>query len=338
MIVENASLKPFNTFGVAARARWLARLRDPARLPDILARETFRDLPLLVLGEGSNILFARDFEGLIVRLECSRIEEPTRAGEMTHVRVEAGARWHDFVRWSLERGLSGLENLSLIPGTVGAAPIQNIGAYGVELERHVDTVRVYDLRTSETLELTRAQCEFGYRSSIFKTHAAGRYIVLGVRFQFPPHTPLQLDYPGVREELAAMRANATSPLAVSEAICRIRRRKLPDPAVLGNAGSFFKNPIVPLTTAEALRQTHADLPVFPAEDGFAKLSAAWFIDKLGFKGQREGDAGVAPTHALVLVNHGQATGAQIWALALRIQDAVRASFGITLEPEPRVIA
>lgn len=337
MIVEHASLKSLNTFGVEARARWLARLRDPDLLPDLLARDAWRDLPLLILGEGSNVLFARDFDGLVVKLEGSRIDEPVRVGERTYIRAEAGTNWHAFVRWTLERGQAGLENLSLIPGTVGAAPIQNIGAYGVELERHVDSLTAFDRHERRVVMLTRAQCEFGYRSSIFKTHAAERYIILAVRFVFAPDTPLLTDYPGVREELTAMHADANSALAISEAISRIRKRKLPDPRVLGNAGSFFKNPVVPQALAQTLKQAHADLPVFPAEAGMAKLSAAWFIDKLGFKGAREGDAGVAPTHALVLVNHGQATGAQIWALALKIQNAVRQDFGIELEPEPRVI-
>jgi UDP-N-acetylmuramate dehydrogenase len=337
MILENASLRAMNTFGIDARARWLVRVRDPDVLPTLLTRREWRDLPLLVLGEGSNVLFVRDFDGVVLRIDASRIAEPAHVDGHHLVHAEAGGNWHEFVRWSLARGFSGLENLSLIPGTVGAAPIQNIGAYGVELAPRVASVDVFDRAESSFATLSREECGFDYRHSVFKGAAGGRYIVLGVNFTFAQDGALALDYPGVRGELAAIGAGTPTAALVSEAICRIRRRKLPDPRALGNAGSFFKNPVVTADTATVLAAEHADMPQFPAGDGWRKLSAAWLIDQLGFKGVREGDAGVAPTHALVLVNHGHASGAEIWALAMRIRDAVRARFGVTLEPEPYIV-
>lgn len=336
MITENASLKPLNTFGVEARARWLVSLRDCSLLPQILQRAPCHDQPLLVLGEGSNILFTRDFDGVVLHLESRRVTPQARADGSTLVQAEAGHPWHAFVDWTLRQGYAGLENLSLIPGTVGASPIQNIGAYGVEVCSFVECVDAWDRQENRWVRLAREECLFGYRHSVFKQHP-DRYIVTSVHFAFHPGQALQLGYPGIREELE--RGGITQPRArdVSDAICRIRRRKLPDPGVSGNAGSFFKNPIISAVQADALRGNHPHIPVFPAPGGQAKLSAAWLIEQLGFKGQRLGDAGVSDRHALVLINHGQATGKQVLALANRIQEAVASAFQVTLEPEPRII-
>jgi UDP-N-acetylmuramate dehydrogenase len=338
VIVPDASLQGLNTFGVEARARGLARVADLASLPAILDEPDWRAAPLLVLGGGSNVLFTRDFDGLVVHIDAARIDPPRRDGDHALVRVEAGHDWHAFVRWTLDEGLAGLENLSLIPGTVGAAPIQNIGAYGVELESVIDAVEVYDRAQHRFDRLGHADCAFGYRDSVFKREPGrARWIVTAVHFRLRADAPLVLHYAGVREELAAMGVDPPTPRAVSDAIIALRRRKLPDPAVLGNAGSFFKNPVVPRAQAEALGAAHPGLPSHPAGAAQAKLSAAWLIERAGMKGAREGDAGVSDLHALVLVNHGHASGAQLLALARRVQAAVQERFGVALEPEPLIV-
>jgi UDP-N-acetylmuramate dehydrogenase len=338
MIEEFASLERYNTFGVAARARWLARVRDLDQLPGLLARDDWRAAPVLVLGEGSNVLFTRDYDGLVIRLEAQRITESNWVGDDALVRVEAGRNWHAFVQWSLAAGHGGIENLALIPGTVGAAPIQNIGAYGVELASVVDAVEVFDRNGGDFAVLDRNACGFAYRDSVFKSSAGReRYIVCAVRFRFRPHPPLVLDYPGIAGELADSGVIHPDHAAIATAICRIRRRKLPDPAELGNAGSFFKNPIVPQAAADALLRDHPALPTFDAGAGLRKLSAAWMIEQLGWKGRRRGQAGVAASHALVLVNHGGASGAEILDLATTISAEIHARFGVQLEPEPMII-
>ena len=339
LVEEHASLRRYNTFGVEARARWLVRLRQPAALPEVLARPEWAGLPVMVLGGGSNVLFRDDYPGMVLRVESRRVETIGRDSLGTVVRVEAGHGWHAFVEWSLAQGLTGLENLSLIPGTVGAAPIQNIGAYGVELDALVESVQAHDREAGGMVELDRAACGFDYRSSVFKrVEGARRYIVTAVRLRFAHDRPLVLHYPGVREELAALGVAVPTAADVSRAVCAIRRRKLPDPARIGNAGSFFKNPVVPLALAEALAARFPALPVFAARDpAQRKLSAGWLIENLGLRGYRDGDAGVAESHALVLVNHGEATGEQIWQLAQFIRARVLGAYGVELEPEPVVV-
>jgi UDP-N-acetylmuramate dehydrogenase len=240
------------------------------------------------------------------------------------------------VDWTLARGLAGLENLALIPGLVGAAPIQNIGAYGVEVAECIGVVEAWDRLAGRTVRLERADCEFGYRDSVFK-RAPDRWIVTAVELHLSREGAPRLGYAGVREELDAMGFVAPSASDVAEAVRRLRRRKLPDPAVIGNAGSFFKNPLVPAEVAGRLRDEHGDLPVYPAGPGLGKLSAAWLIERCGWRGVREGDAGIAAQHALVLVNHGHASGAELLALARRVAGSVEARFGVRLEPEPRIV-
>ena len=341
-IPPRAPLRSRNTFGVDAVASALIEVDDAAALPQLFADEIPDDLPLLVLGGGSNLLFAANPAGPVLALTAQRIELLTghRHGipeDSIVVRADAGVPWHAFVMHALSLGLCGLENLALIPGTVGAAPIQNIGAYGVEVCERIHAVEVYE-RTSGTVQrLDRAACAFAYRDSAFK-HAPDRWIVTAVEFTLSRLSAPRLEYAGLRDELAAMGVTAPDARAVAEAVIRIRRRKLPDPAVLGNAGSFFKNPIVPLAQAEALQAEHPSLPVFGGgQPASRKLSAAWLIDACGWKGHRDGDAGVSPEHALVLVNHGHASGAQLLALARRIAASVQARFGVALEPEPRII-
>jgi len=338
LVQHNASLRRYNSFGVEARARWLVRVRAPAALPEVLARPEWAGHPLLVLGEGSNVLFRDDFDGLVLKLDCQRVEALEGTRECHRVRAEAGRNWHGLVRWLLEHEIGGLENLSLIPGSVGAAPVQNIGAYGVELDPCIEAVECYDLERGQFAELDRADCAFGYRTSRFREQGTNpRFMICAVRFALPADAPLVLHYPGVREELEALGFREPGPREVSEAICAIRRRKLPNPAELGNAGSFFKNPILPVAQVEALSRENPGLPVYPAGPGTAKIAAAWLIEQCGLKGLRDGEAGIADSHALVVVNHGQATGAQLWSLAERVRDTVQARYGVRLDPEPTII-
>jgi len=334
-LVENAPLAALNTLRVAATGRWLATLRDPAALPALLESPAARG-PVLVLGEGSNVLFAADFPGLVLRPAFTDVRVIDDDGDVATVRAEAGASWDGLVDWTLARGLAGLENLALIPGFVGAAPIQNIGAYGVEVAESIDSVAAWDRHTGRMMRLARAECAFGYRDSIFKREP-DRWIVTAVEFRLSRSAPLRLDYAGVRQELDAMGASVPTAPQVAAAVRRLRRRKLPDPAVIGNAGSFFKNPVVDASLADRLRIEHPDLPVHPADAAHRKLSAAWLIERCGWRGHREGDAGISAQHALVLVNHGDASGAQLLGLARRVAQSVEERFGVRLEPEPRIV-
>ena len=337
-----------NTFGVAARAGRLIETDDAHDLPGLFAGELAGASPLVV-GGGSNLLVV---EGppLALALTSREIrilhDHGNDAGDHAIVRADAGTEWHVFVLWTLEHGFAGLENLALIPGTVGAAPIQNIGAYGVEVGERIHAVEVFERATGAFHRFDAAACAFAYRDSVFK-HDLDRYLITAVEFALPraaslAPSALKLDYAGIRDELAAMGVAAPDPRTVAEAVIRLRRRKLPDPAVVGNAGSFFKNPIVPLAQADALLAAHPQLPVFRgAGDDSRKLSAAWLIDACGWKGRRSdagsGDAGVSEQHALVLVNHGRASGAELLDLARRIAEDVQSRFGVAIEPEPRLI-
>ena len=336
-LLRDADLAGRNTFGVAARAPWLLEVNDTGSLAEALDLAQVRDLPLLMLGGGSNLLFAGDPPGAVVALRAAGMQVIADDGVQAVVRADAGADWHGLVMWSLDQGLCGLENLALIPGSTGAAPIQNIGAYGVEVGERIVAVEAWDRRAQRNVRLDRAACAFGYRDSAFKRDPE-RWIVTAVELALSRHAAPRLDYAGIGEELAAMGVATPGAREVAEAVIRIRRRKLPDPAVVGNAGSFFKNPIVPAPLAQALQAAHPRLPVFPGDgDGTRKLSAAWLIDACGWKGAREGDAGVSPAHALVLVNHGAATGLQLLDLARRIAASVQDRFGVALEPEPRIV-
>jgi len=337
-IVENARLDARNTFGVPARAPMLVEVTDTSALPELFGYAMLREQPVLVLGGGSNLLFAGDAPGAVLSLAAQRIEILEDDGDGGIVRADAGVGWHDFVLWTLGHGLCGLENLALIPGTVGASPIQNIGAYGVEVRERIRAVHAFDRRDGSVVRLDAGDCAFAYRDSLFKRDP-DRYVVTAVDFALPRTPELRLDYAGIGEELRAMGVDGMPRASqVAEAVIRIRQRKLPDPAVLGNAGSFFKNPIVPAAIAESVHSAHPAMPLFRGSgDDTRKLSAAWLIDQCGWKGHRDGDAGVSAEHALVLVNHGQATGLQLLELARRIAASVQARFGIEIEPEPRII-
>ncbi|ALN86641.1 UDP-N-acetylenolpyruvoylglucosamine reductase [Lysobacter capsici] len=336
-IVRDAELQHRNTFGVAARAPWLVSIDDAAALPRALRTGPLNDGIALTLGGGSNLLFAGDPSGAVLELSGRRIATLGGDGEHAIVRADAGVIWHEFVMHSLAQGLAGLENLSLIPGTVGASPIQNIGAYGVEVRDFVHAVEAFEPASGQWHRFDNAACEFAYRDSRFK-QSPDRYLITAVEFALPRAPALKLDYAGIGEELAAMGVSAPTPRTVADAVIAIRRRKLPDPALLGNAGSFFKNPIVAAAQAEALLAQHPAMPVFRGADADTrKLSAAWLIDTCGWKGHRDGDAGVSAAHALVLVNHGGASGLQLLDLARRIADSVLARFAVAIEPEPRIV-
>lgn len=344
---EHADLRARNTFGVAAHAPWLVEVDEIARLPEVFDRGWAGD-GSMVLGGGSNLLFAADPVQPLIALNAGRIALVRDDGATVVVRAEAGAQWHAFVLWTLQQGLSGLQNLALIPGTVGAAPIQNIGAYGVEVGDSVHAVEAFDRGSGRFVRLDRSACAFAYRDSVFK-HRPDTWIVTAVEFVLTREPLVQLGYAGLGEELAGI--DAPTPSQVADAVIRIRQRKLPDPAAIGNAGSFFKNPIVPASLADALRMAHPRLPVYPvaafpadaamhgvaANDAQAKLSAAWLIEQCGWKGHRDGDAGVSDRHALVLVNHSRATGAQLLALAREISASVQGRYGVDIEPEPRIV-
>ncbi|MEP7043899.1 MAG: UDP-N-acetylmuramate dehydrogenase [Dokdonella sp.] len=335
-IVERASLQGRNTFQVPARAQLLIDVRKPAALAELFGYAMLKTQPLLVLGEGSNVLFTRDWPGVVLAIAARGIRLVEDRGDSVTVRVEAGENWNDFVRWSVGHGYAGLENLVLIPGTVGAAPIQNIGAYGVEVGEFIVSVEAWDRGAAQLVRLDHSDCAFGYRDSVVKQQR-DRYIVTAVEFELPRRRELRLDYAGIGEELAALGIGVPSPSTVAEAIARIRTRKLPNPALLGNAGSFFKNPQVAASRAQQLHADYPTLPYWPTTDGRAKLSAAWLIEACGYKGWREGDAGISAQHALVLVNHGNASGAQLWALAQRVRSGVHERFAVELEPEPLIV-
>ena len=335
-VEADVSLQPFNTFGVATRARYLAHAHDDAEVGEALQAAKRLQLPLLVIGGGSNLLLTGDVEALVLRMASRGLRIVSSQGDAVLVEAEAGEPWHPFVQWTLEQGLQGLENLSLIPGTVGAAPMQNVGAYGVEIKDVFAGLTALDRHTGELREFTLDECQFAYRDSRFKREA-GRWLILRVRFALARAGALRLDYGPLRQRLAEQGVSEPTASDVSRAICSIRSEKLPDPAVLGNAGSFFKNPLVSADLAARLRAEHADLVAYPQADGQVKLAAGWLIEKAGWKGFRDGDAGVHRQQALVLVNYGGATGAQLLALARRIQADIQARFGVSLEIEPNIL-
>ncbi|MGD9944247.1 MAG: UDP-N-acetylmuramate dehydrogenase [Burkholderiaceae bacterium] len=341
-ILERMPLKALNTFGIAACAQRFVPLDSMAGLDEAL--DALREAPpAFVLGGGSNVLFTGDPAGTVLRVGLRGLRVLESTGDEVLVEAAAGEAWDPFVQWTLAQGLSGLENLALIPGSVGASPIQNIGAYGVEIAERFDSLQAVSLADGSRHRFDTADCGFAYRDSVFKRAGQGIWLVLSVRYRLSRRWQPRLDYGDIRTELREAGVDAPGPADVARAVSAIRRRRLPDPARLGNAGSFFKNPLVPSPLAAQLREREPSLPVYPsaesAPDGtsLTKLSAAWLIEQCGWKGHRDGDAGVAPGHALVLVNHGEASGAQMLALARRIQASVQQRFGVMLEAEPVIV-
>jgi UDP-N-acetylmuramate dehydrogenase len=333
-IQHNFSLRQLNTFGIEARAANYLRVSTVEQLRAALADPVLAAMPRLVLGGGSNLLLTGDFAGLVLHIALEGREIlPGDAGHV-HVRAAAGENWHGFVQWTLEQGHGGLENLSLIPGTVGAAPIQNIGAYGLETKDLFHELSAFDPASGQVVTLQRADCRFAYRDSIFKQEPQRGLIVLDVTFALPRQWQPNLRYAELAAAVAEQGLAAPTPRQVADTVIAIRRRKLPDPAEIGNAGSFFKNPVVSGAQCAALLQQFPNLVHHAQPDGSEKLAAGWLIDQCGWKGRSMGAAGVYPRQALVLVNHGGATGADVQRLAAAIQADVAARFGVALEPEP----
>ena len=331
----DASLKPFNSFGVDVRASLLGEAHTDDDVREALRCATERKLPLLVIGGGSNLLLTADIPALVLRMVSRGIRLVEEQGERVVVEAEAGEVWHAFVVWTLAQGLSGLENLSLIPGTVGAAPMQNIGAYGVEVKDVFAGLTALDRQTGELRDFSLTECNFGYRDSVFKQQP-DRWLILRVRFALSRAARLHLEYGPVRQRLTEQGIDQPTASDVSRAISRIRREKLPDPAVLGNAGSFFKNPVISAGHAAELKLAHPGIIGYPQADGQVKLAAGWLIEAAGWKGFREADAGVHRLQSLVLVNYGSATGLQLLALAQRIQADIEQRFAVQLEMEPNL--
>jgi UDP-N-acetylmuramate dehydrogenase len=328
------SLRPFNTMGIAARARFLLPVHGLDELRAVRADPSLSMLPRLVVGGGSNLLFTGDFDGLVLHMRASGIAIVGETSDAVLVRAAAGESWHGLVAWTLAHGLGGLENLSLIPGSVGASPIQNIGAYGSELKDCFHALTAFDFATGELLHLDRAACEFGYRDSIFKHRLHGRAVILDVTFALPKRWQPNLRYAELAQEAEARGWTQPGAADISAAVIAIRQRKLPDPALLGNAGSFVKNPVVPAAERDALLVQHPRMVSYAQGDGSFKLAAGWLIDQCGWKGRSMGAAGVYEKQALVLVNRGNASGAEMVALAEAIQRDVEVRFGVRLEPEP----
>jgi UDP-N-acetylmuramate dehydrogenase len=334
---EQVSLRGFNTFGVEARARFLCRVRSADDLALLAAEPKLAGLPRLVLGGGSNLLLTRDFDGLVIKVDVPGLIELGDAGGAWHVDVGAGENWHATVERLLAIDRPGLENLALIPGNCGAAPIQNIGAYGLELAERFDSLAAWDVDARKMVRMSAAECDFGYRDSVFKRELAGRRVILSIRLALPKRWQPVAGYADVAQELKARGIARPQPREIFDAVVAIRRRKLPDPAAIGNAGSFFKNPIVSREQHRSLIAHHPSLASYALPGGRVKLAAAWLIDAAGLKGVTRGRAGVYEKQALVLVNRGGATGAEILALAREVQDKVQEKFGIRLEPEPVIV-
>lgn len=339
MLREQVDLQLYNTLALHARAAYFCEPTSLDELVAALAMAREKNLPVLPLGEGSNIVLTRDYPGLVLRLLDARIQLEMQDEDTVQVRVGAGLRWHSWVEKSLDTGWYGLENLALIPGTVGAAPVQNIGAYGVEISRFVTSVRGVFIDTGDVFDLDNAACQFAYRNSIFKHALAKKTVITSVVFQLSTKPVVHADYAALREYIAEHHAaeknsGSITPLLVKEAVCAVRRTRLPDPNVLPNAGSFFKNPQISPEHFAQLQQRYPDIAYYPGENGQIKIAAAWLIDQLGWKGRCMGAACVHDRQALVLVNRHGASGAEILALAEAICTDVRASFGIALENEP----
>ena len=338
-IQRDFPLRNLNTFGVDAAAHTYLPIVDPDLLRAVRNDAMLAALPRLILGGGSNLLLTRDFPGLVLHMRNTGIVIVDSAdgdadNSVTYVRAAAGENWHRLVLWTLAQGLGGLENLSLIPGSVGASPIQNIGAYGVEIKDLLHSLTIYDFIDDKISTLRNADCAFGYRDSVFKHALRHRAVVLDVTFALPKQWRTRTEYAELAKALAAQGLSAPTPKQISDAVIAIRSAKLPDPAVVGNAGSFFKNPIISAEQRNELLQRFPELVSYAQADGGYKLAAGWLIDQCGWKGKTMGAAGVYPQQALVLVNNGGASGKDIVALAHAIQADVQTTFGVLLEPEP----
>jgi UDP-N-acetylmuramate dehydrogenase len=337
LIQENFSLKKYNTFGIDVKAKYFAVFNSLEQLKAILAENSTKTKPLLILGGGSNILFTKDYEGLVLKNEIKGISLESETQDNFFVKAGAGENWNDFVNFCIENNYCGLENLALIPGNVGASPMQNIGAYGVEIKDIFYELEAFHIPSKEVHRFDNESCEFGYRESVFKNKYKGQYIILNVSYKLAKKATFKTSYGAINEELKKMGVADLSISAVGQAVRNIRNSKLPNPAVLGNAGSFFKNPVISSQDFDRLKQAFPKMPFYEQPEGKVKLAAGWLIEHCGWKGKRIGDAGVHELQALVLVNYQGATGSEIFDLSSKIIASVYAQFGVRLEREVNII-
>ncbi|BAX81288.1 UDP-N-acetylmuramate dehydrogenase [Labilibaculum antarcticum] len=332
---KNVALKNYNTFGIEANARYFFEFDTTEEIQDFLSKNDVINIQYLLLGGGSNLLFTEDFNGLVIHPMVKGIKIIEEDEDSVLVQVGANEDWDAFVGWSVENNLPGIENLSLIPGVVGAAPIQNIGAYGVEVKEVIDSVEAISIESNKKVTFNNAHCEFDYRYSVFKNEYKNQFIITHVNFRFSKQAQFKVHYGAIAKELEAYdKVNLKN---IREVIIKIRESKLPDPKVLGNAGSFFKNPVVAKQEADALKAKHEDMPVYELNETQSKLAAGWLIEQCDWKGKQIGDAGVHKDQALVIVNHGNAKGSEILELANEIKKSVLYKFGIKLEMEVNAI-
>ena len=334
-IQENISLKPYNTFGIDARARYFAAFKDTDELEELTTPDS--RLTTLILGGGSNILFIKDVDGLVLKNEIKGIQVVHEDAEHIYVKTGAGENWHSFILHAIERNWAGIENLSLIPGNVGASPMQNIGAYGVELRDVFWSLEAFHLQQKKVFTFTLSDCEFGYRDSIFKRRHKNQFVVLNVTFCFRKHPVFHTSYGAITQELERMGVKELSIKSISQAVINIRSSKLPDPKMIGNAGSFFKNPTVSKERFHLLQSKFEGVTGHENTDGTVKLAAGWLIEQCGWKGYRKGDAGCHANQALVLVNYGNAQGKEIYDLSEEILKSVMRKFGVSLEREVNLV-
>lgn len=337
-LLQNISLKPYNTFGIGATARFFSGFSSIDDLKELLLFQEHQKLKSLILGGGSNVLFTKDVDGLVLRNELKEIELVKEDAHHYYVKAAAGENWHRLVMHCIEHNYAGLENLSLIPGNVGASPMQNIGAYGVEIKDVFESLEALHIKDRSTRTFSANDCEFGYRESVFKKQYKDEYIILKVTFRLNKRPVFNTSYGAIEQELEKMNVRELSIKAISQAVINIRSSKLPDPAKIGNAGSFFKNPVISIKQFEELQQTNAGMPHFAVDSAHVKVPAAWLIEQCGWKGYRKGDAGVHVHQPLVLVNYGNATGDEVYELSNKIIASVKARFEIELEREVNIIS
>jgi UDP-N-acetylmuramate dehydrogenase len=337
-VKENVDLFPYNTFGIHATARYFVTITSLEQALDVFESELFHKHPVLILGGGSNILLTKDFDGLVIRNAIEGISVVHEGDATLQLKVGSGESWHGLVMHCVEQDLGGIENLSLIPGTVGAAPMQNIGAYGVEIREVISSVEAVEMKTGAVRTFSQDECAFGYRESIFKQHLKGKYFISSITLTLTKKDHrFNVSYGAILEVLKEKKVKDLSIRAISEAVIDIRRKKLPDPSKIGNAGSFFKNPSVDAAVFTALKNDFPAIPSFAAENNLVKIPAAWLIEQCGWKGKTVGNIGVHKHQALVLVNYGNGEGTKIWELAMEIQSSVKEKFHILLQPEVNVI-
>jgi UDP-N-acetylmuramate dehydrogenase len=337
MIYKNIPLKKYNTFGLDCFAECMIRIKTEKEAVALFNGTVNWKKPLLILGSGSNLLFTSDFKGTILYPEITRIKIEEQEPDNRNVIISAGAgvNWDDFVAWSVDKGLGGIENLSLIPGKVGATPVQNIGAYGVEVRDRIVKVRTININDGSVRVFNNSECEFGYRDSIFKNREKGKYLVTRVYYRLTINPLLNLSYETLKEEVYKLGAETL--INARQGVINIRQRKLPDPEIIGNAGSFFKNPVVESSFALRLKNEYPDIPIYKDHEGYMKLASGWLIERCGWKGERRGDAGVHDKQALVLINYGKATGKEIYNLSEEIRKSVLEKFGVDLEREVEIV-